>query len=109
MSFVERHVRVPETVTEADRKHLREFYCSESDIFHQHILMLLGEIHEAFMYVYIALIIYVCYAPILIYESCHFFLYISSTKSTSFSTVNTAHRKLALEDTTKKLHSRITF
>ncbi|CAG8498804.1 10181_t:CDS:10 [Paraglomus occultum] len=49
MSFVERHVRVPDTVTEADRKHLREFYCSESDIFHQHILMLLGEIHEAFI------------------------------------------------------------
>ncbi|CAG8463161.1 6634_t:CDS:10 [Paraglomus brasilianum] len=49
MSFVERHVRVPETVTEADRKHLREFYCSESDIFRQHILMLIGEIHEAFI------------------------------------------------------------
>jgi hypothetical protein len=53
MSFVERHVRVPDTVTDADKEHLREFFCAERDVFHQHILALLGEIHEAFMYVYI--------------------------------------------------------
>ncbi|KAG9307178.1 hypothetical protein G9A89_017006 [Geosiphon pyriformis] len=49
MCFVERHVRTPDAPLSPDRKQLEEFFCTDSDIFRQHINMLLGEIHEAFI------------------------------------------------------------
>jgi hypothetical protein len=51
MGFVERHIRVTVTNSKTGKKEsLDEFHCQDSDGFQQHILMLLGEMHEAFMY-----------------------------------------------------------
>lgn len=46
MGFAERHVKVPNS--KGEKKHLEDFYCHDSDVFRQHILMMLGEVHEAF-------------------------------------------------------------
>ena len=51
MGFVERHIRVTFTNSKTGRKEsVDEFRCQDSDMFQGHILMLLGEVHEAFMY-----------------------------------------------------------
>ncbi|CAG8517665.1 8240_t:CDS:2 [Ambispora gerdemannii] len=47
VGFIERHVLTPDTASA--RKQLQEYFCTDSDIFRQHINMLIGEIHEAFM------------------------------------------------------------
>ncbi|CAH1764076.1 14320_t:CDS:10 [Entrophospora sp. SA101] len=60
MEFLERHVKLsPDSfsttdddnsnyTSPTDKKILGGFYCHDSDIFQQHILLLLGEIHDAF-------------------------------------------------------------
>jgi hypothetical protein len=51
MGFVERHIRITITNSKTGKKESPdEFRCLDSDFFRQHILMLLGEMHEAFMY-----------------------------------------------------------
>lgn len=51
MEFVERHVN--NTTTDAtapsSEPKVDDFHCRDSDIFKQHILMILGEVHDAFM------------------------------------------------------------
>ncbi|CAG8541891.1 2926_t:CDS:10, partial [Racocetra persica] len=48
MGFAERHVKIPDKSSTVEKKHLEDFYCHDSDIFQQHILMMLGEVHYAF-------------------------------------------------------------
>lgn len=49
--FIERHIKVTFTDPKTGRKESPdEFRCQDSDVFRRHILMLLGEIHEVFMY-----------------------------------------------------------
>ncbi|CAG8717115.1 2322_t:CDS:2, partial [Acaulospora morrowiae] len=49
MAFVERHVRISDGSPVDEQKLLDNFYCLDCDVFEQHILTVLGEIHEAFM------------------------------------------------------------
>ncbi|CAG8489015.1 1479_t:CDS:2 [Diversispora eburnea] len=49
MGFVERHVKAPDVLPLTEQKTFDDFYCRDSDLFKQHILMVLGEVHDAFM------------------------------------------------------------
>jgi hypothetical protein len=51
MGFVDRHIKITFTNSKTGKKESPdEFHCQDSNVFQRHILMLLGEMHEVFMY-----------------------------------------------------------
>jgi len=50
MRFVEKHIKMSFINSKTGRRESSDETCHDSGVFQQHILMLLGEMHEAFMY-----------------------------------------------------------